>query len=183
MVHGSVSGAPLFPAASPVVSSSASSCHAMLAPSQPPFGAQSSNTAMSIIGAEDEDFENDLDPTVDDQCSHFNSIELLKGRPTHLLVFLQHVMLQFDCARVLCYLHADLFKQFSSKETKKQFVDFYNTFLDKGAILRVPVPTHVTYELDRTRPDLLSEDVQKRFAQDIQAQLAPDVLRQLEDFK
>ncbi|KAJ8388840.1 hypothetical protein AAFF_G00125960 [Aldrovandia affinis] len=147
------------------------------------FGAQSSNPAMSIIGAEDEDFENDLDPTVDDQCSHFNSIELLKGRPAHLLVFLQHVMLQFDCARVLCYLHADLFKQFSAKETKKQFVDFYNTFLDKGAILRVPVPHHVAYELDRTRPDLLSEDVQKRYAQDIQSTLAQDVLRQLEDFR
>ncbi|KAI1886277.1 hypothetical protein AGOR_G00212350 [Albula goreensis] len=147
------------------------------------FGAQSSNPAMSIIGAEDEDFENDLDPMVDDQCSHFTSIELVKCRPAHLLVFLQHVMLQFDCTRVLCYLHADLFKQFSAKETKKQFVDFYNTFLDKGAVLRVPVPSHVAYDLDRTRPDLLSDDVQKRYAQDIQALLAQDVIRQLEDFR
>lgn len=38
---------------------------------------------------------------VDDQCSHFNSIELLKSRPTHLLVFIHHVMLQFDCAPVV----------------------------------------------------------------------------------
>jgi len=38
---------------------------------------------------------------VDDQCSHFNSIELLKARPTHLLVFIHHVMLQFDCAPVV----------------------------------------------------------------------------------
>ncbi|KAG9337714.1 hypothetical protein JZ751_028211 [Albula glossodonta] len=120
---------------------------------------------------------------VDDQCSHFTSIELVKCRPAHLLVFLQHVMLQFDCTRVLCYLHADLFKQFSAKETKKQFVDFYNTFLDKGAVLRVPVPPHVAYELDRTRPDLLSDDVQKRYAQEIQALLAQDVIRQLEDFR
>ncbi|XP_035278095.1 rho guanine nucleotide exchange factor 1b isoform X3 [Anguilla anguilla] len=150
---------------------------------QPPNAAQRSNPAMSIIGAEDEEFENELNPMVDDQCSHFNSIELLKARPTHLLVFLQHIMLQFDCARVLCYLHADLFRQFSAKETKKHFVDFYNTFLDKGAFLRVPVPPHVAYELDRTRPDLLTEEVQKRFAQDIQNLLAPDVLRQLEDFK
>ncbi|KAJ8289823.1 hypothetical protein GJAV_G00005740 [Gymnothorax javanicus] len=148
-----------------------------------PVGAQSSYPAMSIIGAEDEDFENDLDPAVDDQCSHFNSIELLKARPAHLLVFLQHVMLQFDSARVLCYLHADLFRQFGAKETKKQFVDFYNTFVDTGAVLRVPVPPHVSYELGRTRPDLLTEDVQKRFVQDIQTLLAPDVLRQLEDFK
>lgn len=82
---------------------------------------------MSIIGAEDEDFENDLadvskffflksdvvffcpylslrcicalsDFQTDDQCKHFNSIEQLKHRPTHLLVFIQHVILQFDPA-------------------------------------------------------------------------------------
>ncbi|XP_018587746.1 rho guanine nucleotide exchange factor 1 isoform X3 [Scleropages formosus] len=147
------------------------------------FGAQSSGAAMSIIGAEDEDFENDLEPTVDDQCSHFNSIELVKTRPTHLLVFLQHVMLQFDCAPLLCYLHADLFKNYSAKETKKQFLDFYNTFLDKGAILRVPVPSHVSYELDRTRPDLISEEVQKRYVQDIQVMVIPEVIMQLEDFR
>lgn len=34
----------------------------------------------------------------DDQCTCFNSIEQLKDRPTHLLVFLQHVILQFDPA-------------------------------------------------------------------------------------
>lgn len=34
----------------------------------------------------------------------------------------------------LCYLHADLFRNLSAKETKKQFVEFYNTFLDKGAV-------------------------------------------------
>ncbi|KAJ8273471.1 hypothetical protein GJAV_G00101970 [Gymnothorax javanicus] len=138
---------------------------------------------MSIIGAEDEFFENDLGPPVDDQCSHFNSIELLKDRPTHLLVFLQHVLLQFDTAPLLCYLHADLFKNLSAKETKKQFVDFYNTFLDKGAILRVPVPTHVSSEFDRSRPDGISEEMQKRFCADVQAQLVPEIMRQLEDFK
>ncbi|KAI2655223.1 Rho guanine nucleotide exchange factor 1 [Labeo rohita] len=96
-------------------------------------GAQCSNPAMNIIGAEDEDFENDKQPMVDDQFSHFNSIELLKSKPTHLLVFIHHVMLQFDCAPVLCYLHADLFKNFSAKDTKKHFGEFYNTFLEKGA--------------------------------------------------
>ncbi|XP_038850910.1 rho guanine nucleotide exchange factor 1-like isoform X2 [Salvelinus namaycush] len=147
------------------------------------FGAQWSNPAMSIIGAEDEDFENDLDPTVDDHSSHFTSIELVKSRPTHLLVFLQHVILQFDCSSLLCYLHADLFKYLSTKETKKQFVEFYNSFLDKGAILRVQIPHNVSFELDRTRPDLLSEEQQRKFVQDVQLAQAPEVLRQLEDFR
>lgn len=88
---------------------------------------------MSIIGAEDEDFENDLadvskvqekllnltvslplakvcnssiflslfgcsSQSADDKCPHFDSIDLLKKRPTHLLVFMQHVILQFDPA-------------------------------------------------------------------------------------
>ncbi|XP_035285347.1 rho guanine nucleotide exchange factor 1-like isoform X3 [Anguilla anguilla] len=138
---------------------------------------------MSIIGAEDDFFENDLGPTVDDQCSHFNSIDLLKDRPTHLLVFLNHVLLQFDTAPLLCYLHADLFKPLSAKETKKHFVDFYNTFVDKGAILRVPVPTNVSVEFERSRPESISEDMQKRFTEEIQAQLVPEIMRQLDDFK
>ncbi|XP_017559470.1 rho guanine nucleotide exchange factor 1b isoform X3 [Pygocentrus nattereri] len=146
-------------------------------------GAHGFSVAMSIIGAEDEDFENDLNQTVDDQCYYFNSIELLKSRPTHLLVFLHHVMLQFDCAPVLCYLHADMFKNLSAKETKKHFGDFYNSFLDKGAILRVSVPVHVSNELDRTRPELLSEDQQRRYAQEVQNMQTMEVLRQLEDFR
>ncbi|XP_035527584.1 rho guanine nucleotide exchange factor 1b isoform X7 [Morone saxatilis] len=147
------------------------------------FGAQCSNPAMSIIGAEDEDFENDLTDVVDDHCTHFNSIDQLKDRPTHLLVFLQHVILQFDPAPLLCYLHADLFRNLSSKETKKQFVEFYNTFLDKGAILKVLIPPIIVYELDRTRPDLLSDETQKRFAQDIQGLQVAEVAKQLEDFR
>ncbi|XP_029927673.1 rho guanine nucleotide exchange factor 1 isoform X3 [Myripristis murdjan] len=147
------------------------------------FGAHCSNPAMSIIGAEDEDFENDLNDVVDDQCTTFNSIEQLKTRPTHLLVFLQHVILQFDCAPLLCYLHADLFRTLSTKETKKLFVEFYTNFLDKGAILRVQVPPHITYELDRTRPDLLSEDLQKRYAHEVQFLQASEVAKQLEDFR
>ncbi|XP_062841545.1 rho guanine nucleotide exchange factor 1b isoform X2 [Trichomycterus rosablanca] len=146
-------------------------------------GAHCPNLAKNIIGAEDEDFENELDQTVDDQCSHFNSIELLKNRPTHLLAFVHHVILQFDCAPLLCYLHADLFRNLSSKETKKQFVEFYNNFLDKGAILRVAVPSHITNELDRTRPDLISEDMQKRYVQEVQNMHTLEVLRQLEDFR
>uniref|UniRef100_A0A8C7G280 Rho guanine nucleotide exchange factor (GEF) 1 n=1 Tax=Oncorhynchus kisutch TaxID=8019 RepID=A0A8C7G280_ONCKI len=135
---------------------------------------------MSIIGAEDEDFENDLDPTVDDHSSHFTSIELVKSRPTHLLVFLQHVILQFDCSSLLCYLHADLFKNLSTKETKKQFVEFYNSFLDKSAVTWCVCNLSVS---DRTRPDLLSEEQQRKFVQDVQLAQAPEVLRQLEDFR
>ncbi|XP_008288286.1 rho guanine nucleotide exchange factor 1 isoform X5 [Stegastes partitus] len=138
---------------------------------------------MSIIGAEDEDFENDLNDATDDQCTHFNNIEVLKERPTHLLVFMQHVILQFDPAPLLCYLHADLFKSLSAKETKKQFVEFNNTFLDKGAILRVTVPANITYELDRIRPELLSEDNQKRYAQEVQHLQTAEVAKQLEDFR
>ncbi|XP_058602332.1 rho guanine nucleotide exchange factor 1b isoform X3 [Onychostoma macrolepis] len=148
-----------------------------------PSGAPSSNPAMSIIGAEDEDFENDEQPIVDDQCSHFNSIDLLKSRPTHLLVFVHHVMLQFDTAPVLCYLHADLFKNFNAKDTKKHFGEFYNTFLEKGAVLKVPVPNHIASELDRMRPELISEEQQKRYADEIQIMQSPEILRQLDDFR
>ncbi|KAM7421182.1 hypothetical protein PAMA_015372 [Pampus argenteus] len=147
------------------------------------FGAQCSNPAMSIIGAEDEDFENDLNDAVDDTCQQFSCIELLKDRPTHLLVFMQHVILQFDPAPLLCYLHAELFKNLSAKETKKQFVEFCNNFLDKGAVLRVPIPPYIANEFERTRPDLLSEETQRRIVQDIQSMQTLDVARQLEDFK
>lgn len=138
---------------------------------------------MSIIGAEDEDFENDLNEVPEDQCISFSSIDLLKDRAAHLLVFIQHVMLQFDPAPLLCYLHGDLFKNLSAKETKKQFVEFYNNFLDKGAILRVAMPYNVSYELDRTRPELLSEDTQRRFVQEVQSLQYSEVAKQLEDFR
>ncbi|XP_016893481.1 rho guanine nucleotide exchange factor 1 isoform X3 [Cynoglossus semilaevis] len=138
---------------------------------------------MSIIGAEDEDFENELTDVVEDQCSSFNHIEKLKERPTHLLVFLHHVILQFDPAPLLCYLHADLFKNLGAKETKKQFVEFHNTFIDKSANLQVAIPRHVSHELDRTRPELIADDVQRLYAQEVQAQQAAEVAKQLEDFR
>ncbi|KAM4580409.1 rho guanine nucleotide exchange factor 1 isoform 2-T3 [Odontesthes bonariensis] len=138
---------------------------------------------MSIIGAEDEDFENDLNEVVDDQSPYFNNIEQLKYHPTHLLVFVQHVILQFDPAPLLCYLHADLFNNLSAKETKKQFVEFHNNFLDKGAILRVTMPASISYELERNRPEIFSDDTQRRYAQDIQSMQVPEVAKQLEDFR
>uniref|UniRef100_A0A672SF91 Rho guanine nucleotide exchange factor (GEF) 1b n=1 Tax=Sinocyclocheilus grahami TaxID=75366 RepID=A0A672SF91_SINGR len=172
--------------------------------SRGPSGAQCSNPAMNIIGAEDEDFENDKQPIVDDQCSDFNSIELLKTRPTHLLVFIHHVMLQFDCAPVLCYLHAGLFKDFNAKDTKKHFGEFYNNFLEKGAPLNWVSEIRSLHLMlilyyyrsyiksiylshcgpsDRMRPEMINEEQQKRFANEIQFMQSPEILRQLDDFR
>lgn len=147
------------------------------------FGAHSSNPAMSIIGAEDEFFENDLNDASDDQCKYFSSVDELKDHPAHLLAFIQHVILQFDPAPLLCYLHGELLKHLSAKETKKQFVEFHNNFLDKGAILRVVVPSNVSNELDRTRPELLPEDIQRRFVLEVQSLQFGEVAKQLEDFR
>uniref|UniRef100_A0A096LTK3 Rho guanine nucleotide exchange factor (GEF) 1 n=1 Tax=Poecilia formosa TaxID=48698 RepID=A0A096LTK3_POEFO len=147
------------------------------------FGAQRSKPAMSIIGAEDEDFESDLADSADDKCPHFDSIDLLKKRPTHLLVFMQHVILQFDPAPLLCYLHADIVKNLNARDTKKQFPEFYNNFLEKGAILRVSMPSSLSFELDRTRPELLSDDTQRRYAADVQKFQTAEVAKQLEDFR
>ncbi|XP_038124058.1 rho guanine nucleotide exchange factor 1b isoform X3 [Cyprinodon tularosa] len=138
---------------------------------------------MSIIGAEDEDFENDLADPADDKCPYFDNIETLKKRPTHLLVFMQHVILQFDPTPLLCYLHADIVKNLNARDTKKQFPDFYNNFLEKGAILRVSMPTSLSFELDRTRPELLSDDTQRRYAAEVQKCQAAEVAKQLEDFR
>uniref|UniRef100_A0A096MDE0 Rho guanine nucleotide exchange factor (GEF) 1 n=1 Tax=Poecilia formosa TaxID=48698 RepID=A0A096MDE0_POEFO len=138
---------------------------------------------MSIIGAEDEDFESDLADSADDKCPHFDSIDLLKKRPTHLLVFMQHVILQFDPAPLLCYLHADIVKNLNARDTKKQFPEFYNNFLEKGAILRVSMPSSLSFELDRTRPELLSDDTQRRYAADVQKFQTAEVAKQLEDFR
>ncbi|XP_014840905.1 PREDICTED: rho guanine nucleotide exchange factor 1 isoform X10 [Poecilia mexicana] len=138
---------------------------------------------MSIIGAEDEDFESDLADSADDKCPHFDSIDLLKKRPTHLLVFMQHVILQFDPAPLLCYLHADIVKNLNARDTKKQFPEFYNNFLEKGAILRVSMPSSLSFELDRTRPELLSDDTQRRYAADVQKFQTAEVAKQLDDFR
>ncbi|XP_055083528.1 rho guanine nucleotide exchange factor 1b isoform X1 [Periophthalmus magnuspinnatus] len=138
---------------------------------------------MSIIGAEDEDFENDLNDVGDDQCKYFSSIDQLKDHPAHLLAFIQHVILQFDPAPLLCYLHGELLKNLSAKETKKQFVEFNNNFLDKGAILRVTVPSNISNELDRTRPELLPEETQRRYVHEVQSLQCGEVAKQLEDFR
>ncbi|KAG3256168.1 Rho guanine nucleotide exchange factor 1, transcript variant X3 [Ictidomys tridecemlineatus] len=138
---------------------------------------------VSIIGAEDEDFENELEASSEEQNSQFQSLEQVKRRPAHLMAFLQHVALQFEPGPLLCCLHADMLGSLGPKETKKAFLDFCHSFLDKTAVLRVPAPSSVTFELDRTRPDLLSEDVQRRFMQEVVQNQQATVSRQLEDFR
>ncbi|XP_028637121.1 rho guanine nucleotide exchange factor 1 isoform X3 [Grammomys surdaster] len=135
-----------------------------------------------IIGAEDEDFENELENS-EDQNSQFQSLEQVKRRPAHLMALLQHVALQFEPGPLLCCLHADMLSSLGPKEAKKAFLDFYHSFLEKTAVLRVPVPPNVAFELDRTRPDLISEDVQRRFIQEVVQSQQAAVSRQLEDFR
>ncbi|XP_063168521.1 rho guanine nucleotide exchange factor 1 isoform X4 [Candoia aspera] len=149
------------------------------------LGAQG-GSAMAIIGAEDEDFENDIEPFQhpDTRSSLFQNLELLMKHPAYLMVFIQHVVLQFDSSPVLCYLHVDLIlNRLGPKEAKKQFVDFCHAFLDKTGLLRVPVPNAVQYELDRNRPDLIPEDQQKKYLQDIQSFQEMEISLQLEDFR
>lgn len=138
---------------------------------------------ISIIGAEDEDFENELEANSEDQNSQFQSLEQVKRRPAHLMALLQHVALQFEPGPLLCCLHADMLSSLGPKEAKKAFLDFYHSFLEKTAVLRVPVPPNVAFELDRTRPDLISEDVQRRFMQEVVQSQQAAVSRQLEDFR
>ncbi|XP_032244550.1 rho guanine nucleotide exchange factor 1 isoform X4 [Phoca vitulina] len=138
---------------------------------------------VSIIGAEDEDFENELETNTEEQNSQFQSLEQVKRRPAHLMALLQHVALQFEPGPLLCCLHADMLASLGPKEAKKAFLDFYHSFLDKTAVLRVPVPPTVAFELDRTRPDLLPEDVQRQFVQDVVQSQQAAVSRLLEDFR
>ncbi|XP_018410275.1 PREDICTED: rho guanine nucleotide exchange factor 1 [Nanorana parkeri] len=147
------------------------------------YGGSHSMSGTSIIGAEDEDFENDIEPHVDDQSSYFQSIELVKTHPAYIMVFLHHVVLQFDPSPVLCYLHVEILRSLTAKEGKKLFMDFYNTFLMKGAVLRVQIPSNISFELDRTRPDLIQDDTLKKYLQEIQAYQFPEIARQLEDFR
>ncbi|XP_066128022.1 rho guanine nucleotide exchange factor 1 isoform X2 [Saccopteryx bilineata] len=138
---------------------------------------------VSIIGAEDEDFENELETNAEEQNSQFQSLEQVKRRPAHLMALLQHVALQFEPGPLLCCLHADMLGSLGPKEAKKAFLDFYHSFLEKTAVLRVPVPPTVAFELDRTRPDLLSEDLQRQSVQEVVQSQQAAVSRQLEDFR
>ncbi|XP_015472168.1 rho guanine nucleotide exchange factor 1-like [Parus major] len=69
--------------------------------SGPPCAGARGPSAAAIIGAEDEDFENDIEPTPEEQNSQFQSLELLRQHPLSLMAFLQHVVLQFDSCPVV----------------------------------------------------------------------------------
>ncbi|KAM6970058.1 rho guanine nucleotide exchange factor 12 [Aplochiton taeniatus] len=135
-----------------------------------------------IIGAEDDYFDTEQDQ-INGQCSCFQSVELLKSRPAHLAAFLHHVVSQFDPAPLLCYLHADLYKQTNSKETRRIFMDFHTFFMDRSANLKVAVPETIAAELERRRPELIPEDLHRQYVQLLQDTLLPDIQRNLEDFR
>uniref|UniRef100_A0A8B9P866 Rho guanine nucleotide exchange factor 1 n=1 Tax=Apteryx owenii TaxID=8824 RepID=A0A8B9P866_APTOW len=124
--------------------------------------------------------ENDIEPNSDDQNSMFQSLELVRQHPAYLMAFLQHVVLQFDSCPVLCYLHVDMLRRMNPKEGKKQFLEFCHLFLDKAGVSAAPRPPSPA---DRTRPELLADDVQRRYLQEIQAFQEPEISRQLEDFR
>ncbi|XP_043290893.1 rho guanine nucleotide exchange factor 1 isoform X3 [Cervus canadensis] len=138
---------------------------------------------VSIIGAEDEDFEIELKTNPEEQNNQFQNLDQVKRRPAHLMALLQHVAMQFEPGPLLCCLHADMLGSLGPKEFKKAFIDFYHSFLDKHSILRVMVPPPVAFELDRTRPDLFSEDLQRQFVQEVVQSQQVAVVRQLEDFR
>lgn len=138
---------------------------------------------ISIIGAEDEDFEIELKTNPEEQNNQFQNLDQVKRRPAHLMALLQHVAMQFEPGPLLCCLHADMLGSLGPKEFKKAFIDFYHSFLDKHSILRVMVPPAVAFELDRTRPDLFPEELQRQFVQEVVQSQQVAVVRQLEDFR
>ncbi|XP_073670858.1 rho guanine nucleotide exchange factor 12 isoform X2 [Paramisgurnus dabryanus] len=142
-----------------------------------------------IIGAEDDDFDTEHEQ-MNGQCSCFQSIELLKSRPAHLAAFIHHVVSQFDPAPLLCYLYAELYKQSSSKETRRILMETF--IIEKNASLKVTVPESIIADLERTahsnnaerkRPDPISEDVYREYVQRLQDTLLPDIQKHLEDFR
>uniref|UniRef100_A0A673IN15 Rho guanine nucleotide exchange factor 12-like n=1 Tax=Sinocyclocheilus rhinocerous TaxID=307959 RepID=A0A673IN15_9TELE len=157
--------------------------------SQSSVGSPSSRPVAHIIGAEDEDFNTEQEQ-MNGQCSCFQSIDLLKSRPAHLAAFIHHVVSQFDPAPLLCYLYAELYKQTSSKETRRILMDTF--FIDKTASLKVTVPESIIADLERNahsinaerkRPEPISEDIHRQYVQQLQDTLLPDIQKNLEDFR
>lgn len=136
-----------------------------------------------IIGAEDEDFENDMEPGPRDPNGLFQAVAPLRARPVPLLAFLHHVLLQLDPAPLLCSLHAEMLLGMSPKEGRKQFLEFWHLFLDKGALLRVPVPLQLQPELERLRPEAVPEEQQRRILRELRGGQEPELARQLRDFR
>uniref|UniRef100_A0A7N4PWJ9 Rho guanine nucleotide exchange factor 1 n=1 Tax=Sarcophilus harrisii TaxID=9305 RepID=A0A7N4PWJ9_SARHA len=109
----------------------------------------------------------------EERSSEFQSLEQVKRRPAHLMALLHHVALQFEPGPLLCCLHADMLATLGPKEAKKGFLDFYHNFLEKTAVLRVPVPPSVSFQAWKHNPSLQKV---------VRAQQSA-VSRQLEDFR
>ncbi|XP_072283241.1 rho guanine nucleotide exchange factor 12 isoform X2 [Pyxicephalus adspersus] len=151
--------------------------------SQSSMGSPSTRISHNIIGAEDEEFDAEPEQPVNDQCSCFLSMDMLKSHPAHLAVFMFHVVSQFDPAPLLCYLYSDLYKQTNSKETRRVFLEFYQFFLDRTANLRVSVPEELALELEKRRPELIPEELLRQYVLTMQEKMYPDVQKLLEDFR
>uniref|UniRef100_A0A8C2PSI7 Rho guanine nucleotide exchange factor (GEF) 12b n=1 Tax=Cyprinus carpio TaxID=7962 RepID=A0A8C2PSI7_CYPCA len=145
--------------------------------SQSSVGSPSSRPVAPIIGAEDEDFDTEQEQ-MNGQCSCFQSVDLLKSRPAHLAAFIHHVVSQFDPAPLLCYLYAEIYKQTSSKETRRILMDTF--FIEKTAVRNFKA---VSACLERKRPEPISEDVHRQYVQQLQDTLLPDIQKNLEDFR
>ncbi|KAM5132394.1 rho guanine nucleotide exchange factor 12 [Mantella aurantiaca] len=151
--------------------------------SQSSMGSPSARISHSIIGAEDEEFDAEPEPQVNDQGICFQSMDVLKSHPAHLAVFMFHVVSQFDPAPLLCYLYGDLYKQTNPKETRRIFLEFYQFFLERTANLRVAVPEDLAQELEKRRPELIPEDLLRQYVHTVQEKMYPDVQKLLEDFR
>ncbi|XP_056397874.1 rho guanine nucleotide exchange factor 12 isoform X4 [Hyla sarda] len=150
--------------------------------SQSSMGSPFARFAHSIIGAEDEEFDAEPEQVIE-QCSCFQSMDLLKSHPAHLAVFIFHVVSQFDPAPLLCYLYGDLYQQTNPKETRRVFLEFYQFFLERTAHLRVAVPEDLALDLERRRPELIPEELLRQYVHTMHDRMCPDVQKLLEDFR
>ncbi|NXE02829.1 ARHG1 factor, partial [Chaetorhynchus papuensis] len=149
-------------------------------PHKPPCAGARGPSAAAIIGAEDEDFENDIEPTPEEQNSQFQSLELLRQHPLSLMAFLQHVVLQFDSCPVVRWGRGSQTPQRPPKICGRGGLWGSQK---RGVTKWGGVSTAARPPSERTRPELLSEETQRRFLQDIQNFQEPEISRQLEDFR
>ncbi|XP_018423094.1 PREDICTED: rho guanine nucleotide exchange factor 12 [Nanorana parkeri] len=151
--------------------------------SQSSVGSPSTRISHGIIGAEDEEFDAEPEQQVNDQCSCFQSMDMLKSHPAHLAVFLFHVVSQFDPGPLLCYLYGDFYKQINPKEARRVFLEIYQFFLERTANLRVSVPEDLALELEKRRPEFIPEDLLRQYVNTMQEKVYPEVQKLLEDFR
>ncbi|XP_033928178.1 rho guanine nucleotide exchange factor 1, partial [Melopsittacus undulatus] len=83
----------------------------------------------------------------------------------------------------LCFLHSELLLGMGPKEGRKQFLEFWQLFLDKGALLRVPIPLHLQPELARLRPEAVPEQQQRRILREVGEGQEAELERDLRHFR